>query len=626
MEMEASPFESTEMLATFLASTPLLSNSWKLCDSANSLLNHSFVSEQSGAIGYVAFSGAQPVSLSPTDAGNLEVLNSVFSCLQHENEEGEETEEPVMVHGGFLRVFLSIYDDPSFQYQISGILEKSKSIVITGHSAGGPIASLCALWLLCYLETESITNVSVLCITFGSTLVGNESLSRAILRQRWTGNFCHVVSKHDIVPRLLFAPLPLLIPHLHSLLQFWQLSMTSPHFGPLSANLPYQTISDIFTNVAASLQQLIQTRAEGVTKMTCAFWPFGNYFFCSQDGAICIDNAISVVKMMHLLLSTTTTTPISSIEDHLKYGDYVSRISFQFLNKRSFLPDDFPESSYEAGVSLALHSSGLGSQDPVAQDCLKLARRMGRTPSLNCANLAIRLSKITPYRAEIEWYKACCDKSDDGLGYYDSFKQRGGSKRDYKVNMNRHKLNQFWDNVIKMLENNELPLDFERRAKWINASQFYKLLVEPLDIAEYYRTGMQVVKGHYVKHGRERRYKIFDRWWNDRTVKEEDKKKKKRRSKFASLTQDTCFWAKVEEAREWLDNLRSEIDPRNQNNLWDNINVFERYARELVERKEVSKDVLAKNSSYCMWVKDYQVVKAQVRPQFPTFMDGEVVP
>lgn len=251
---------------------------------------------------------------------------------------------------------------------------------------------------------------------------------------------------------------------------------------------------------------------------------------------------------------------------------------------------------------------------------------MGRTPSLNCANLAIRLSKITPYRAEIEWYKACCEESDDQLGYYDSFKQRGASKRDYKVNMNRHKLNQFWDNVIYMLDNNNLPADFQTRAKWINASQFYKLLVEPLDIAEYYRTGMHLLKGHYISHGRERRYKIFDKWWDSRIVKEDEKNT---RSKFASLTQDTCFWAKVEEAREWLDKLRSECDPRNRDVLWENVEIFARYACELVERKEVSKDVLGKNSSYSLWVMDYELVKSQfgqLPPRFLSFVDGEVVP
>lgn len=252
-----------------------------------------------------------------------------------------------------------------------------------------------------------------------------------------------------------------------------------------------------------------------------------------------------------------------------------------------------------------------------------MARRMGRTPNLNVANLAIKLSMITPYRAQIEWYQACCDESDEQLGYYDSFKLRGASKRVSKVNMNRIMLGRFWDNVINMLENNHLPHDFHTRGKWVNASQFYKLLVEPLDIADYYRNGLHLTKGHYMKHGRARRYKIFDRWWQERSSEEDSSK----RSRLASLTQDSCFWAKLEEARECVDKVRSESDKRTIDLLWKNINEFEKYAAKLVESKRVSKDVLARNSSYVLWVEDLRKLRSQLLQfpvTFPTLVDRMV--
>lgn len=266
------------------------------------------------------------------------------------------------------------------------------------------------------------------------------------------------------------------------------------------------------------------------------------------------------------------------------------------------------------------------------KECLRKARRKGRTPTLNAATLAVTLSKFAPYRAEIELYKSWCDKSDDQLGYYDSFKRRGSSRRDMKVNMNRHKLARFWNNVIDMLENNELPHDLCRRAKWVNASQFYKLLVEPLDIAEYYGKGMHRTKGHYMEHGRERRYKIFDRWWREREASFEDNNNNNERRTFASLTQDSCFWAKVEEARDWLSSVRSETDKSKQVLLWNKIEGFEKHAMELIENKAVSMDVLAKNSSYSVWVEELREVrelKAKVQRfphPFTRFLDGEVVP
>ena len=129
-----------------------------------------------------------------------------------------------------------------------------------------------------------------------------------------------------------------------------------------------------------------------------------------------------------------------------------------------------------------------------------------------------------------------------------------------------------------------------------------------------------------MNHGRERRYEIFDRWWRERKVGQEENDK---RSKFASLTQDSCFWARVEEAREWLENVRSESDTRKLSQLWEKIDKFEQYARRMVERKEVSGDVVAKNSSYSVWVEEWRELKSQFQqfpPQFLSFLDGEVVP
>ncbi|KAL9356456.1 hypothetical protein Peur_049709 [Populus x canadensis] len=623
MDTETSSFETSEMLATFLASTPLLPDSWRLCNLANANSPQGFVAEQIGSIGYVAFSGIQSVSGSDPSFKNLVPLPDDGSGMFYPLHRQTEGEEPVLVQGALLRIFENIYKDPSFQNQMQTLMQTSKSIIFTGHSVGGATASLAALWLLSYLQSNFL-NPSVLCITFGSPLLGNETLSRAILREKWGGKFCHVVSKFDIMPRMLFVPMDPIAPLMKPLLHFWHMNMNSPPFGLLAVPLSDDSMAQILRHVFFHLGSLVETGEEAVTGGM--YRPFGNYFFCSEDGAICVDNAASVVKMMYLLFEMVS--PSSSIGDHLKYGDYVGKISLQFLEKRSFMQGELPESSYEAGVVLALQSTGISCKEQIAgtaTNCLKAARRLGRTPNLNCANLAIKLSKINPYRAEIEWYKALCDRSDDQMGYYDSFKQRGASKRDFKVNLNRHKLAQFWDNVINLFESNQLPHDFHTQGKWVNASQSYKLLVEPLDIAEYYRTGMHRSKGHYIDHGRERRYRIFDRWWKERSVRGENYK----RSKFASLTQDTCFWASVEEARDLLDGLRSTSDPSHLALLWQKIDGFASYANALVENKEVSIDVVAKNSSYSLWLKDYNELKSQMvqfRPLFLSFVNEEMVP
>ncbi|XP_030471681.2 lipase-like PAD4 [Syzygium oleosum] len=608
MDTEASSFETSEMLGTFLASTPLLKEAWRLCGTANAMGCGAFAAEQVGGVGYVAFSGVQEMPVLGWDPnyGMLVPLDVAGRGLFAPLKCRYDDEEPVMVHSGMLHLFLQYHSRPDFQSQIHSLVAETKSIVITGHSIGGSIAFLTALRLLTYL-ISIFPPISVFCIGFGSPFLGNESLSQAILRERWGGSFCNVVSTRDIMPRLSLHQSLVPTPQWQAIIRFWYTSMMSMNFANLQ--LTEEDKARLFSSVAADMECLAQAVEGSGGRL---FWPFGNYLFCSDEGAICLDNAVSVRKMMHLMLRTGS--PNCIIEEHLKYGWYVERLSLQSL-KRSFLEGDLSESSYEASLSMALNSLGTYRQvsiAPMAKDCLKMARRMGRAPNLNAADLAIRLSKITPYRAEIEWYKACCDKSEEQRGYYDSFKQRGASKREFKINMNRYKLGAFWDKVIHLMDGKELPHDLHRRSKWVNAAQSYMLLVEPLDIAEYYRSGMHLKKGHYISNGRERRYEIFDRWWTERVVTE---KLSNRRTRYAGLTQDTRFWARVEEAKEWLDNIKRQSDPRNLAFLWDGLIKFETYAMNLVEGREVSADVVAKNSSFSLWLKEWRALKTQIIPQ-----------
>ncbi|KAF5787674.1 putative carboxylesterase [Helianthus annuus] len=633
MEAEASSFETSEMLARFLGSTPMLTESWNLCARSNVMAPQGFLIDEVGGVTYVAFSGVQSLDGLEPRCGNLVPLSvasagvspvyggadgGMFSALQKQSDENS-----VMVDAGLLQLFLNIYHTPVFQNQMFEIKKKQKPVVFTGHSIGGAIAALSSLWLLSYYQSIS-SPPSVICFTYGSPLIGNERLSRAIHQQRWGGNFCHLVSKFDIMPRLLFAPLAPITNHLNTLLKSWQLTMNSPFLiRDLGNQLVELEKSDLFRFVLHYVEATARSLEVGAN----SFVPFGNFMFCSSDGAVCVDETVAIVRMLHLTFASSS--PSSSIDDHLEYGTYVEKISLQFLNRSG---DELCESNtYEAGVTLASQSVSTGQEHMVKpiKDCLRVARRIGPTPNLNSAKLAIGLSKIAPLRAQIEWYKALCDESDDQLGYYDSFKLRGASKRDFKVLMNRVKLGEFWNNVIDMLEKNQLPHDFHKRAKWVYASQSYKLLVEPLDIAEYYRSGEYRKKGHYLKHGRARRYEIFDKWWRERDIYGENGNSSNNRSKFASLTQDSRFWAKVEEARNWVESVKCERDPQELTVLWANIEKFEQYARGMVERKEVSIDVLAKNSSYMRLLEDLRILRLQLpyfSPQIYGVLDRKVLP
>ncbi|KAK2436456.1 lipase PAD4 [Trifolium repens] len=177
--------------------------------------------------------------------------------------------------------------------------------------------------------------------------------------------------------------------------------MTSPKFGKLVVQVSDKEKSELFTAVMDYVDAATQN---GEVSGSILFHPFGSYLFVTEEGALCIDSPVTIIKMMHLLLSTSS--PSGSIEDHLKYG-----------------------------LELAIESSGIANQESSvipAKECLKSARRMGPSPALNAASLALKLSKVVPYRAQIEWYKSWCDEQDNEMGYYDFFKTRGAVKRDMK--------------------------------------------------------------------------------------------------------------------------------------------------------------------------------------------------
>lgn len=113
----------------------------------------------------------------------------------------------------------------------------------------------------------------------------------------------------------------------------------------------------------------------------------------------------------------------------------------------------------------------------------------------------------------------------------------------------------------------------------------------------------------------------MDKWWNRKVAlaaqEPQQNNNKLSRSQYASSTQDSLFWAKVEEAKDWLEKAEKEKDPNKLEPLLKNLNSFETYAKELDAKKELSIDVLAKKSSYTLWAEKWEAFKSKF-PQSPS--------
>ena len=110
-------FETSEMVAAFLASTPLLSESWSLCCRATAA--QTFAVSRAGDVSHVAFSGVQAVDVLDPGCGNLVAVDGGFfpGLLRH-GEWEEKAEEPVMVHSGMLHLFHSMFKYTDFESQV----------------------------------------------------------------------------------------------------------------------------------------------------------------------------------------------------------------------------------------------------------------------------------------------------------------------------------------------------------------------------------------------------------------------------------------------------------------------------------------------------------------------------
>ncbi|MCE3051843.1 enhanced disease susceptibility 1 [Datura stramonium] len=127
---------------------------------------------------------------SSTSFGETKINITLFPSLRSVG-----TDEVAMVNEAFARRFEEILNNSSFKNEVEKAM-RWKQIVFAGHSSGGPIAILAALWCLEYCRTRPNDNlVYPYCMTFGSPLVGDRIWSHALRRENWARYFIHFVMK-----------------------------------------------------------------------------------------------------------------------------------------------------------------------------------------------------------------------------------------------------------------------------------------------------------------------------------------------------------------------------------------------------------------------------------------------
>eukprot|EP00253_Pinus_taeda_P036711 PITA_36711 len=585
--------------AAFLASCEILSKAWEESQLANDSESFS-VKEHEGFV-YVAFPSFHKIESFTVKGnkhgeGNIQTNNKVFSDSLKGNDD-----KPALVHQGALKLFLDIMEKADFQAQIymDSKPRKLKPIIFVGHSLGGAVATLATLWVL----EKRLRQSSPFCITFGCPLVGNEGLVEAVGRENWGGNFLHVISQHDIVPRMLLAPVESIAEPLTAILPYWHGKVVDSSIQDACRTL----LKNVLQYTATVAYHGVDSKGSDRVIKRSPYKPFGTCMFCSNHGAACIENSETVLMMLHLTMQSHEKLSDNMVQDwvseHIGYGSVLKHVIENSVSgKRSVNPDS--KSSYEMGISVQLEAIGFEAQNDHAQLALRKAGETENRYNINVDRIAIDLSLTQSTMAELEWYKESCEKNG-GIGYYDSFKEQ--LWRDIEANRRRVKLAKFWDEIIEKWEAHELPSDFESQNKWINAGNTYRKLVEPLDIAYYYRTNSN---GNYLSDGRPNRHKVLQKWMEAKE-KTRSSRVQRRRTKRASLTPDSCFWAHVEEGWKDMENLK-----QGQHQNLQNLEKFEEYVTKMENDLNISRDVFLEGSSFKMWWEEWKEYKKNQSPDW----------
>ncbi|KAJ8563233.1 hypothetical protein K7X08_031685 [Anisodus acutangulus] len=529
---------------------------------------------------------------SNTSFGEKKINISLFPSLRSVG-----TDEVAMVNEAFATRFEDILNKSSLKNEVEKAMSDGKQIVFGGHSSGGPIAILAALWCLEYCRTRPNDNlVYPYCITFGSPLVGDRIWSHALKRENWSRYFIHFVMKYDVVPRMMLAPLSSIQELIQAIFSF--INPKSPYYQheavvrSSDASNFFMTVmrsaSSVASYAACNLQGCTNLLLETVSNIVqlSPYRPFGTYIFCTGNGKlVVIENPDAVLQLLFYSSQMSSEAEAAvvvtrSLNEHLLYRNEMQEsLEMQDVVHLIYLTD-IPLSSNVilsdevATMNPALNDLSLSTR---ARLCLRAAGEWDKQKKKNEEKIDLNKKSIVDGLSKIQEYQTKCDIHK--VGYYDAFKLQENID-DFNANVKRLELAGIWDEIIEMLKRYELPDSFEGRKDWIQLGTQFRRQVEPLDIANYYRHLKNEDTGPYMIRARPKRYRFTQRW-----LEHAERVQTGARS-------ESCFWAEVEE-------LRNKPFAEVQNRVLS----LETNARRWFQSGLLGNDVFFPGSTFAKWWK-----------------------
>ncbi|XP_018721065.2 protein EDS1 [Eucalyptus grandis] len=517
-------------------------------------------------------------------------------------------DEDARVNKAFMQRFLRILDDGSgrLRSEVKKALDDNKQIIFTGHSSGGPIAIYATVWFLEeHKKSKKVETPHAFCLTFGSPITTDRTFGHAIRRERWSDHFVHFVTKLDIVPRILLAPSSSTKELLKEIASF-----SDPHHKPATIDNLTSFFVKVVKNASCvanyaacqltgSKHTLFDTMSNFIKPSP--YRPCGNYVFCTEIGRlVVVKNSDAVLQLLFCALQIESERELlniaqKSLRAHWTYKEAVDQslapANVVYLKNLQ----ELPLSSNDA----ALNDLNL---DATARLCLRAAGELEKRKQDNQKKIQGKKVEIERYLDALKKYRTTSE--DEGVGYYDAFKLQK-KEEDFKANVKRLELAAIWDEIVEMLRLRQLPDEFEVDKEWVDLGTRFRGLVEPLDIANFYRHSRTDDAGHYMKEGnRPSRYKFPQRW---REHKYQLPPMQRSQQSLKHFYGETSFWAKVE-----------ELKTKPWEAIKDEVLVLGNRLTEWHNNKEVEDDVFLQKSTLVEWWQKLCEDHPELRGVLPT--------
>ncbi|XP_038878938.1 protein EDS1L-like [Benincasa hispida] len=518
----------------------LIANAWSAAIKAHKHPEKPFLLDKTRDFSVISFAGSWSpdawFSSSDSSFGETKIDSRLFPSVRSIG-----VDDYAVVNSAFFQRFEGILG------KLKEVLRGNKPVVFTGHSVGGPIAILATIWLLeQQRNSDSNTNFTPpKCITFGSPLVGNFIFSHALKREKWSIHFVHFVTRYDIVPRIHLAPLSSLQPQLQTILN----TLNSRSLGSASngnvATEFFMTVmrnaSAVVSNAACHLMgntNLLLDTLKSFVQLS-PYSPFGTYiFFTESEKVVVVSNPDAVLQILFYSCQLSSESECDhiaqqSLKAHWGYESKMQQNLELLYAIRLDELDKLPLSLTDRNTPITevLNELGLSTR------ALLNLRAAGTYEEQKMKNQERMELKKQYIEERLNWleenYRAVCNV--DGLGYYDAFKLQADPK-DFQANIKRLEQAGIWDEIVEMLKRYELPEEFEGNDEWIKLGTRFRRLVEPLDIANYYRHSKNDDTGPYLTKGRPKRYRFTQRWLEHS-------------QKMTEPSEESTLWAIVEELR-----------------------------------------------------------------------------